>query len=103
MFLVTSKNHRNEKLQKLIDKINFNKVNIMGSVGCKIASILRGENDVYISLSLPGQTSPKDWDFAAPEAILGPFVGNFGALGGKKNSPYFPPTSIPPIFPIRRC
>ena len=70
MVLVTSKNHRNEKLQNIIDKINFKKVNFMGSVGCKIASILRGESDIYISLSLPGKTSPKDWDFAAPEAIL---------------------------------
>ena len=42
----------------------------MGSIGCKISSILRGESDVYISLSLPGKSSPKDWDFAAPEAIL---------------------------------
>ena len=42
----------------------------MGSVGCKIASILRGESNIYICLSLPGKSSPKDWDFAAPEAIL---------------------------------
>ena len=42
----------------------------MGSIGCKIASIIRGESDIYISLSLPGKSSPKDWDFAAPEAIL---------------------------------
>ena len=42
----------------------------MGSIGCKIASIIRGECDIYISLSLPGKSSPKDWDFAAPEAIL---------------------------------
>jgi 3'(2'), 5'-bisphosphate nucleotidase len=42
----------------------------MGSIGCKIASILRGESDIYICLSLPGQISPKDWDFSAPEAIL---------------------------------
>ena len=42
----------------------------MGSIGCKIASLIRGESDIYISLSLPGQSCPKDWDFAAPEAIL---------------------------------
>ena len=42
----------------------------MGSIGCKITSIIRGECDIYISLSLPGESSPKDWDFAAPEAIL---------------------------------
>ena len=42
----------------------------MGSIGCKIASIVRGDSDIYISLSLPKKTAPKDWDFAAPEAIL---------------------------------
>ena len=70
MTLVTSKNHRNETLNNLINKIGFKKVNVMGSIGCKIASIVRGESDIYISLSLPGKSSPKDWDFAAPEAVL---------------------------------
>ena len=70
MILVTSKNHRNEALMNLIDNINFKDVKNMGSIGCKIASIIRGESDIYISLSLPGKSSPKDWDFAAPEAIL---------------------------------
>ena len=70
MTLVCSKNHKNKTLENLIEKINFKKVNIMGSIGCKVASIIRGENDIYISLSLPGQSCPKDWDFAAPEAIL---------------------------------
>ena len=70
MVLVTSKNHRNETLRNLIKKINFNEVIIMGSIGCKIASIVRGESDVYICLSMPGKSSPKDWDFAAPAAIL---------------------------------
>ena len=70
MVLVTSKNHRNEMLKSLIEEINFDQVNIMGSIGCKIASILRGESDLYICLSMPGKSAPKDWDFAAPEAIL---------------------------------
>jgi 3'(2'), 5'-bisphosphate nucleotidase len=70
MVLVTSKNHRNETLKNLIKKINFEKVIIMGSIGCKIASIVRGESDIYICLSMPGKSSPKDWDFAAPAAIL---------------------------------
>ena len=76
MTLVTSKNHGNETLQNLIQKIGFRKVVIMGSIGCKIASIVRGEADIYVCLSLPGKSSPKDWDFAAPEAIL-------RAAGGK--------------------
>ena len=70
MTIVTSKNHRNEKLKDLIEKINFKKTIVMGSIGCKIASIIRGDSDIYISLSLPGKSAPKDWDFAAPEAIL---------------------------------
>jgi 3'(2'), 5'-bisphosphate nucleotidase len=70
MTIVTSKNHRNEKLKDLIEKINFKKTIVMGSIGCKVASIIRGDSDIYIALSLPGKTAPKDWDFAAPEAVL---------------------------------
>ena len=70
MTAVTSKNHINETLEKIINEVNFKKVITMGSIGCKVASIIRGDSDIYISLSLPGQSSPKDWDFAAPEAIL---------------------------------
>ncbi len=70
MTIVTSKNHRNKVLHNLIKKVNFKKVIVMGSIGCKIASILRGESDIYICLSLPGESSPKDWDFSAPAAIL---------------------------------
>ena len=70
MTLVTSKNHRNKNLQDLIQQIDFNEIIVMGSIGCKIASIVRGETDIYIGLSLPGKSSPKDWDFASPEIIL---------------------------------
>ncbi len=70
MILVTSKNHNNRSLKNLIDKISFKEVITMGSIGCKIASIVRGDADIYICLSLPGKTSPKDWDFAAPHAVL---------------------------------
>jgi len=75
MTLVTSKNHNNEVLKKLIEKIHFKKIVVMGSIGCKITSILRGESDLYLCLSLPGKSAPKDWDFAAPEAILRAFGG----------------------------
>ena len=40
MTLVTSKNHGNEILKNLIQKINFCKVEIMGSIGCKVASLV---------------------------------------------------------------
>ena len=86
MVIVTSKNHRNQTLNKVIDKINFKDVKIMGSIGCKIASILRGESDIYICLSLPGKSSPKDWDFAAPESILKTAGGVITNLDNKELS-----------------
>ena len=70
MTIVTSKNHKNQALNNLIKEIGFKNSISMGSIGCKIASILRGNADIYISLSLPGQSAPKDWDFAAPAAVL---------------------------------
>ena len=86
MIITTSKNHRNEKLQNIIDKVGFKKVKIMGSIGCKIASILRGESDIYISLTLPGKSGPKDWDFSAPEAILKTAGGAITNLDNEKLS-----------------
>jgi 3'(2'), 5'-bisphosphate nucleotidase len=86
MTLVTSKNHGNEILRNLIHKINFCKVEIMGSIGCKIASIVRGDSDIYICLSLPGKSSPKDWDFAAPESILKAAGGAITSLDNEELS-----------------
>ena len=84
MILVTSKNHNNETLKTLIQKIHFSEVRVMGSIGCKITSIVRGESDLYICLSLPRKSSPKDWDFAAPEAIL---KAAGGAITNLENEP----------------
>ena len=92
MTLVTSKNHNNAVLKKLIEKINFKKVVVMGSIGCKITSILRGESDLYLCLSLPGKSSPKDWDFAAPAALLKAAGGAITYLENKElvyNQPKF--------------
>lgn len=86
MVLVSSKNHSNQNLNKLIQKINFKKVIRMGSIGCKLAAIVRGECDIYICLSLPGQSAPKDWDFAAPEAILRAAGGAITTLENKELS-----------------
>ena len=92
MKLVTSKNHKNKILNNIIKKVGFKETINMGSIGCKIASIMRGESDVYISLSLPGQSSPKDWDFAAPEALLRKAGGTITNLDNEElnyNKPNF--------------
>ncbi len=80
LILVSSKNHQQSKLLKLLSFFCFAETKKIGSVGCKAASILRGESDVYISLS--GQTSPKDWDMAAPHALVEAAGGAFSHADG---------------------
>jgi 3'(2'), 5'-bisphosphate nucleotidase len=53
----------------------------IGSVGGKVATILRGETDLYVSLS--GKSAPKDWDMAAPEAVLRAAGGAFTHADGR--------------------
>ncbi len=84
MIVVTSKNHKNNELNFLIKKLGFSRNLSMGSIGFKITSILRGDSDVYISLSLPGKSSPKDWDFAAPQALLTTGEGSITNYQNKK-------------------
>ena len=80
LIIVSSKNHKESKLQNLLSTICFAETKQIGSVGCKVASILRGEADVYISLS--GKTSPKDWDMAAPHALIEAAGGKFSHADG---------------------
>tara|TARA_Y100001970_G_C14256121_1_gene875527 strand:- start:1286 stop:2167 length:882 start_codon:yes stop_codon:yes gene_type:complete len=80
MVSVSSKNHSNNDLQKILRNLNF-KTNLhMGSVGYKVASILRGDTDIYLSIS--GKTAPKDWDMAAPYAIIKAAGGEFTNSNG---------------------
>ena len=75
LILVASRNHRDERLKALIPRLGLAGSRAVGSVGCKVAAILRGEADVYVSLS--GRSAPKHWDMAAPEAVLGAAGGCF--------------------------
>ncbi|MGK7915035.1 MAG: 3'(2'),5'-bisphosphate nucleotidase CysQ [Prochloraceae cyanobacterium] len=80
LYLVASRTHRDERFQKLINRLPFKDKNYVGSVGCKISTILEKNSDVYISLS--GKSAPKDWDFAAPELILTEAGGKFTHFNG---------------------
>ena len=81
LILVSSKNHQQSKLNNLLSTLCFGETKKIGSVGCKVASILRGEADVYISLS--GKTAPKDWDMAAPHALIEAAGGMFSHADGR--------------------
>ena len=75
LLLGASRSHRDDRLEKLIGELQLGGSKAVGSVGCKVATILRGETDLYISLS--GRSAPKDWDMAAPEAVLLAAGGRF--------------------------
>jgi 3'(2'), 5'-bisphosphate nucleotidase len=81
LVLVASRNHRDGRLEQLLAAIGPASSTAMGSVGGKVATILRGEADLYISLS--GRTAPKDWDMAAPEAVLRAAGGAFSHADGQ--------------------
>jgi 3'(2'), 5'-bisphosphate nucleotidase len=78
---VTSRSHRDERLEQLMGCLGVAQGLARGSVGGKIGAILRGETDLYISLS--GRTAPKDWDMAAPEAVLLAAGGAFSHADGR--------------------
>lgn len=81
LVLVASRNHRDQRLEQLLAALQVGKTRAIGSVGGKVATILRGETDLYISLS--GHSAPKDWDMAAPEAVLLAAGGAFSHADGR--------------------
>ncbi|MBD2775035.1 3'(2'),5'-bisphosphate nucleotidase CysQ family protein [Iningainema tapete] len=78
--LVVSRSHRNQRLDYLLQHLPCQNQKAVGSVGCKIATIVEKQADVYISLS--GKSAPKDWDIAAPELILTEAGGKFTHFDG---------------------
>lgn len=78
--LVASRTHRDERFKQLLDQLPFKAKHYVGSIGCKIATIIEQQADVYISLS--GKSAPKDWDMAAPELILTEAGGQFTHFDG---------------------
>lgn len=81
LVLVASRNHRDGRLEELVEALQPARSLAIGSVGGKVATILRGEADLYISLS--GRSAPKDWDMAAPEAVLRAAGGGFDHADGQ--------------------
>ena len=81
LILVASRNHRDDRLEQLLTALEVGQTRSIGSVGGKVATILRGETDLYISLS--GTSAPKDWDMAAPEAVLLAAGGAFSHADGR--------------------
>ena len=81
LVLVASRNHRDQRLEQLLEAMALGDTKAIGSVGGKVATILRGDTDLYISLS--GKSAPKDWDMAAPHAVLQAAGGAFTHADGR--------------------
>jgi 3'(2'), 5'-bisphosphate nucleotidase len=78
--IVTSRSHRGDRFNQLLQKLPCQNQLAVGSIGCKIATIVEQKADVYIALS--GKSAPKDWDLAAPELILTEAGGKFTRFDG---------------------
>ncbi|NER38770.1 MAG: 3'(2'),5'-bisphosphate nucleotidase CysQ [Oscillatoria sp. SIO1A7] len=78
--LVVSRSLRNRRFQKILYRLPGRHTAYIGSIGCRIAAIVDGGADAYISTS--GKSAPKDWDLAAPELILTEAGGKFTHLDG---------------------
>ncbi len=78
--LVVSRSHRDERFNQLLQQLPCKNQKFIGSIGCKIATIVEQQADIYISLS--GKSAPKDWDLAAPELILTEAGGKFTHFDG---------------------
>lgn len=78
--LVASRTHRDRRFNQLLQQLPCRNQHYVGSVGCKIATIVEQRADIYISLS--GKSAPKDWDLAAPELILTEAGGQFTHFDG---------------------
>jgi 3'(2'), 5'-bisphosphate nucleotidase len=66
--VVTSRSHRDAKLNMILQNFPCPKQIAVGSLGGKIVAILEHQAEVYLSVS--GKSAPKDWDLAAPELVL---------------------------------
>jgi 3'(2'), 5'-bisphosphate nucleotidase len=75
MRLVVSRSHRDQRFDALLQQLPTQLQTQVGSVGCKIATIIEQRAELYPSLTT--QSAPKDWDLAAPELILTEAGGKF--------------------------
>lgn len=80
LIVVTSRSHRNQQLNQLMEQFPCQQQKSVGSLGGKFAAIAEQDADVYVSIS--GSSAPKDWDLAAPELILTEAGGQFTHFDG---------------------
>lgn len=96
-----SRSHPSALVRFLADELGVSTV-VKGSVGLKIASIVDGDADVYLSAS----ERIKVWDTAAPQAILEAAGGSMSALAGaplRYEGPAAHPGGVCAAIPVARA
>ncbi len=79
MNLAVSRNHRSEKMERVVEAIGFKEAVPRGSVGLKVGLIAERECDVYVHLS----PRTKMWDTCGPQVILEEAGGRLTDLWGQ--------------------
>ena len=80
MNLASSRNHRSDKMHRIIEHFGFRQEIQRGSVGLKIGLIAQRIADVYVHLS----PRTKFWDSCAPQIILEEAGGRMTDLFGER-------------------
>lgn len=75
---VISRSHPSKSVERITKKVESKGVVRIGSVGLKIAQIVTGQGDVYLSTS----NKMSEWDTCAPEAILRAAGGTVSDITG---------------------
>ncbi len=79
--ILVTKHLQTPEFKKVLHTLPCRQEYKIGSIGCRIAAIVEGQGDIYISFS--GKSAPKHWDLAAPELILTEAGGKLTHLNGK--------------------
>lgn len=77
--LVTSRSHRSDNVNAIVEKLGITDEMASGSVGLKVGLIAEQQCDLYVNVSGKTQT----WDACGPEAILRAAGGRFTRLDGE--------------------
>ena len=76
--LVVSRSHRNEAVERVIERLGINRETVSGSVGLKAGLIAEQQADLYVHIS----DRSSAWDACGPEAVLKAAGGRFTDLAG---------------------
>jgi 3'(2'), 5'-bisphosphate nucleotidase len=76
--LVVSRSHRNEAVERVIDRLGITRETVSGSVGLKAGLIAEQQADLYVHIS----DRSSAWDACGPEAVLKAAGGRFTDLAG---------------------